>query len=144
MPLTIEEQLKREILDQYRSVRAFTQVIGLPYSTVDNIFKRGINGTAVITVARVFRALGLDMDSIGRSTLRRQGEPSGPPAVLTEEEQHLEQLADNYRVMNEEGRGWPARRNRFSGWAPGAILGIPLFCRYFPACRLLKEEKDER
>ncbi len=104
MPLTIEEQLKREILDQYRSVRAFTQVIGLPYSTVDNIFKRGINGTAVITVARVFRALGLDMDSIGRSTLRRQGEPSGPPAVLTEEEQHLEQLADNYRVMNEEGR----------------------------------------
>ncbi|HJD24193.1 MAG TPA: hypothetical protein H9694_08645 [Firmicutes bacterium] len=104
MPLSLEEQLKREILDQYRSIRAFTKEIGLPYSTIDNIFKRGINGTAVITVAKVFRTLGLDMDSIGRSTLRRAGEPARPQLAESEEEKPLEVLADNYRAMNKEGR----------------------------------------
>ena len=104
MPLSIEEQLRREILDNYRSVRAFTQTIGLPYSTVDNIFKRGIDGTAVITVAKVFHALGLDMNSIGRSTLRRQGEPSSLPLGISSVEEDLEVLADNFRAMDREGQ----------------------------------------
>ena len=104
MPLSIEEQLRREILDNYRSVRAFTQTIGLPYSTVDNIFKRGIDGTAVITVAKVFHALGLDMNSIGRSTLRRQGEPSSLPLGISSVEEDLVVLADNFRAMDREGQ----------------------------------------
>lgn len=109
MPLSIEEQLKREILDQYRSVRAFTQAIGLPYSTVDNIFKRGINGTAVITVAKVFRALGLEMDSIGRANLRRRGEPEGGAAGPETDDKRLELLVANYQGMNDEGREMLAR-----------------------------------
>ena len=31
--MTIEEQLKNEILNNYKSVRAFTQKIDIPYST---------------------------------------------------------------------------------------------------------------
>ena len=93
----IEEQLKREILGQYRSVRAFTQALGLPYSTVDNIFKRGIGGTAVSTVARVFRSLGLDMDSIADGALR-------PRAGSEPRDRLLQSLMDNYDGMNDEGR----------------------------------------
>ena len=48
--MPIEEQLKQLILSNYKSVRAFTMETAIPYSTVDNIFKRGIGGTAVTTV----------------------------------------------------------------------------------------------
>ena len=99
---SIEEQLKQEILSQYRSVRAFTQAIGLPYSTVDNIFKRGIGGTAVTTVAKVFRALGLELDSISQRTLRPQ-EPAVRP-LPDETYAQQSRLLDNYRSMNEQGR----------------------------------------
>ena len=91
---SIEEQLKQEILSQYRSVRAFTQAIGLPYSTVDNIFKRGIGGTAVTTVAKVFRALGLELDSISQRTLRPQ-EPAVRPLPDETDAQQI-RLLDNY------------------------------------------------
>lgn len=102
--LSIEEQLKQEILSQYRSVRAFTQAIGLPYSTVDNIFKRGIGGTAVTTVAKVFQTLGLELDSIGQSTLRSKEEAAPPHAVPDVADAQQSRLLDNYRSMNEQGR----------------------------------------
>ena len=37
-----EDLLKEVILDKYKSIREFTQEIGMPYSTVDTILKRGI------------------------------------------------------------------------------------------------------
>ena len=52
--MNVEERLKELILANYKSIRAFTVAAGIPYSTVDNIFKRGIGGTAVTTVVTPF------------------------------------------------------------------------------------------
>lgn len=68
--LTIEEQLKKHILSQYRSVRAFTQSIGIPYSTVDTMFKRGIGGAGINTVIKIFHALNLEIESIETGCLK--------------------------------------------------------------------------
>ncbi|WP_155488471.1 hypothetical protein [Paraclostridium sordellii] len=62
--MTIEEQLKQLILSKYKSLRAFTQEIDVPYSTVDTMLKRGIGGTSVTTVLKVCNSLGIDADAL--------------------------------------------------------------------------------
>lgn len=58
--LTIEHMLKEVILSNYKSIRAFTLDIDVPYSTIDTMFKRGIKGTSIYTVAKVCKALNID------------------------------------------------------------------------------------
>ena len=70
--MTIEEQLKQEILSKYKSVRAFTTAINIPYSTLDSVFKRGIQNAGVSTMIKVFDALDLDIECIPGGTLLRR------------------------------------------------------------------------
>ena len=69
--MTLEEQLHNKILEKYKSVRAFTQEISVPYSTLDNILKRpnGINNSGVNLIGKIFDALDLDIYSIATGTL---------------------------------------------------------------------------
>lgn len=59
-----EQLLKQEILKKYRSVRAFCTKNNLPYSSVDNIFKRGIMGSGVGNVIKICKALNIDTESL--------------------------------------------------------------------------------
>ena len=68
--MSLEDQLKQRILERYRSVRAFTTTIGIPYSTVDSLMKRGIMNAGVETVLKIFDALDLDIESINEGEIR--------------------------------------------------------------------------
>lgn len=74
--LSIEDKIKSEILAQYKSVRAFTQTIGIPYSTIDSMLKKGVSGTAVQTIIKVCDSLNMDLNSIAREIL---GTPDASP-----------------------------------------------------------------
>ncbi len=84
--MTLEEQLKRKILERYKSVRAFTSAIGVSYSTVDSALKRehGIKNAGIVTMLKIFDALGLDIESVAEGTLRNKGEPPAPPVASAE------------------------------------------------------------
>lgn len=84
--MTLEEQLKRKILERYKSVRAFTSAIGVSYSTVDSALKRehGIKNAGIVTMLKIFDALGLDIESVAEGTLRNKGEPSAPSITPAE------------------------------------------------------------
>lgn len=90
--MTIEEQLKAEILSHYKSVRAFTQAINIPYSTLDSAFKRGIANSGVGTMVKVFQALDLDIENVQFGDLKK--------AAPSEDESLLSLL----HQLNEEGR----------------------------------------
>jgi len=103
--MTIEEQLKAEILTQYRSVRAFTTAIEIPYSTMDSIFKRGIANAGVGTVIKIFKALGLDVESLGERELKKDRTPTQhkcDEGVLSHDE--ISRLSNAMGQLNEEGR----------------------------------------
>lgn len=104
--MTVEEQLKDQILMQYRSVRAFTNAANIPYSTMDSIFKRGIANAGVGTVIKIFGTLGLDIESIRTGKLEKSKSAptlSGDTAgALTPQE--LSRLSDAMAQMNAEGR----------------------------------------
>lgn len=67
--MPIEDTIKQEIIAQYKSLRAFTQAIGIPYSTIDTMLKKGVHGTSVQTVIKVCDFLKLDLYAIAYEIL---------------------------------------------------------------------------
>lgn len=59
-----EELLKNCILEQYKSVREFCLANDFPYSTIDNIFRRGLMKSSVSIVIRVCDRLGIEVDEL--------------------------------------------------------------------------------
>lgn len=70
--MSIEEQFKILILHEYKSVRAFTRSIDVPYSTIDSMLKKGIGGTGINTMIKVCKALDVDLESIETGELKRK------------------------------------------------------------------------
>ena len=95
--MNVEEKLKELILANYKSIRAFTVAASIPYSTVDNIFKRGIGGTAVTTVVRICDLLGITVEGITHGII----EPKENSAQLTPAQA---KLLDSFDQLNEEGQ----------------------------------------
>lgn len=58
--MTKAEILKKEILNQYRSVRQFALEMEIPYSTLVTALERGIDGMAYGTVIRMCDKLSLN------------------------------------------------------------------------------------
>lgn len=67
--MTIEDKLKSLILSKYNSVLEFTQTIGLPYSTMTSLFRRGVHHTSVTTIIKVCQALGISADELANDRI---------------------------------------------------------------------------
>ncbi|MBQ3379705.1 MAG: helix-turn-helix transcriptional regulator [Clostridia bacterium] len=108
--MTLEEQLKAIILEQYKSIRAFAQEIGVPYSTLDNILKRpnGINNAGVSLMLKIFNALNLDIESTQTGTLTPKMQTEIDPEPLIDainkvlSEQIKEQICRKLRKNKSE------------------------------------------
>ena len=60
--MNIEESILNEIKYKYKSVKSFSNMIDLPYTTVDSILKRGILNSSVNNVVKIFVELNLDLE----------------------------------------------------------------------------------
>lgn len=99
--MTIEEQLKAAILLKYKSIRAFTTVNDIPYSTLDSALKRGISNAGIVTMLKVFTALDLDIESIQTGTLRNRQASNFEKEEL---DPGLQKVIECYNNMDAEGR----------------------------------------
>lgn len=59
-----EEFLRTIIEDRYGSLRAFTKNIGMPYTTLVSILKRGIGNTSVDNILKICKYLGIPPESL--------------------------------------------------------------------------------
>ena len=75
---TSEDLLKELILSQYKSLREFTTVIGMPYTTVDSLLKRGIKKASVDNVLKICSFLNISTDALvnGRIEYINNEEPT--------------------------------------------------------------------
>lgn len=97
--LSVEEQLKQRILSQYRSIRAFTTEINVPYSTIDTMLKRGISGASVTTVIRVCNALNVDVDALADGILQDKNFNQNLPMGVQEKN-----ILDKYNALDSHGK----------------------------------------
>ena len=59
MPDSITALIRNEIKAQYSSIRKFSEVSGIPYSTLSNALSKGIGGTSYDTVVKIFKLLNI-------------------------------------------------------------------------------------
>lgn len=62
--ISLEEQVKEIILERYSSMKEFSISIDMPYSTIDNIFKRGFNKVNISNLTAICRALNISLDAL--------------------------------------------------------------------------------
>ena len=67
--MTAEEKLKDLILSRYKSIREFTIVIDMPYTTIDSIFRRGVENSSVSNVIKICKALGISADELAEGKI---------------------------------------------------------------------------
>lgn len=94
--MSIEEELKAAILSAHGSLREFAVSIDMPYSTLDSIFKRGLENASIRSIVKICDALEISADALaeGKIVPRR-------PIENASGESELVRL---YRSMNDEGR----------------------------------------
>ena len=67
--MTIEDKLKNLILEQYSSIREFTIKIDMAYSTLDSIFKRGIQNATLTNVLKICKGLHISADALANGDI---------------------------------------------------------------------------
>ena len=97
--MTIEEQLKELIKTKYKSIRAFTQKLSMPYSTVDNMLKRGIGGTGISILIPVCNELDIDIDALSKGEIKAKDEKIQLYITSGESE-----VIKKYRALDEHGK----------------------------------------
>ena len=56
---TITLLIRDEIKRQYKSVKKFSEISGIPYSTLSNALSKGVGGTSYDTVLKICKLLNL-------------------------------------------------------------------------------------
>lgn len=67
--MTIEEKLKKTIIFQYGSLRAFTMQKNLTYANVDSILRRGIKNATWTSVKALCAALEISADELANEKI---------------------------------------------------------------------------
>lgn len=68
--MTVEEKLKELILKRYNSIREFTIIIDMPYTTIDSIFRRGIDNSSVYNIIKICKELGISVDALADGEIK--------------------------------------------------------------------------
>lgn len=64
MPETLEERLKKLVLDQYGDMKTFSIKSGIPNSTLSSMFQRGIFNSTIGRVIQLTNALNISIDEL--------------------------------------------------------------------------------
>lgn len=67
--MTIEEELKQFIIENFGSITNFCKQIGMSQSTLSTIFKRGIQRTSITKIFAICDGLGISADALAEGKI---------------------------------------------------------------------------
>ncbi len=94
--MTVEEELKALVLSSYGSMREFSIAINMPYSTLDSIFKRGVENASIGNIIKICGALHISVDELAAGKITNRQVFSSTP--------NEDELIRLYRSVNEDGK----------------------------------------
>lgn len=60
----LELNLKEMIIDKYGSMKKFSEIIEMPWTTLDSILKRGVANSNISNVLKITRELEIDAEKL--------------------------------------------------------------------------------
>lgn len=79
--MTIEEKLKMVILERYGSMYKFSEVSGIPNTTLAGIMRRGVNNSNVTNIIRICQTLDISADDLARGRITQNQKPDTKPST---------------------------------------------------------------
>lgn len=67
--MTLEDRIKELILLRYSTVKDFSKKVGLSYSTVDSILRRGVANSSISNVIKICKELGISVDELSEGKI---------------------------------------------------------------------------
>lgn len=106
----LESNLKALIIQEYGSLKKFTEIIDMPWTTLNSILNRGVANSNITNVLKITRELGLDAEKLVDGEICKSA--LEPPATLaahfdgdeyTEEElEEIKQFAEFVKNRKKE------------------------------------------
>lgn len=127
--MTTEDKLKELILTRYQSIREFTIVTEIAYSTFDTIMRRGINHANIANVFKICSVLHISADALANGEIvpttdeKKDSEESATNDVMKILENTRHQLLNNNGLMFD---GEPASRETINAILNTIDIGIEL------------------
>ena len=97
----LESNLKTLIIQKYGSLKKFTEIIDMPWTTLDSILKRGIANSNITNVLKITRELGLDAEKLVEGQICKS--PSDPTTLAAhfDGDEYTESELDEIRQFAE-------------------------------------------
>lgn len=99
--MTIEQQLKVLINQRYGTAKAFSEKIGMPNSTLDNIFRRGIANSSVTNIIKICNGLSISADGLAEGKIVDRNSLYLSEVIPTE---HEADFIKKYRSLDQRGQ----------------------------------------
>ena len=65
----VEIKLKELIIEKYGSLAKFCEKIGIPWTTLDSILKRGVEKANISNILKITSELGIDVESLANGEI---------------------------------------------------------------------------
>ena len=97
----LESNLKALIIQEYGSLKKFTEIIGMPWTTLDSILKRGVGNSNITNVLKITRELGLDAEKLVEGEICKSSSEPTTLAAHFDGDEYTEDELDEIRQFAE-------------------------------------------
>ena len=134
MSMTIEERLKDLVLTRYNSVREFTLVADIPYSTFATMMKRGIMTTHINTILKICATLKISADALADGEIVPLPSEEPEEDIIEEKPLDVTDILENARqqLLTHEGlmfNGKPADQESINSILNAMEIGVQMALR---------------
>lgn len=96
----LETKLKEMIIENYGSMKKFCESIGMSWSTLDSILKRGVMNSNISNVISIASELCIDTESLAHGSIVPLGSRLPEPSLSPDEKR----LVEYFRRLNTSGQ----------------------------------------
>lgn len=96
----VEADLKQLIIDRFGSLSKFSEVIDMPWTTLDGVIKRGVNKANITSLIKICEGLNIDCESLYYGRLLPKQDMLKEDPLSEKEQMHIKK----YRTLSEHGK----------------------------------------
>lgn len=96
----VEADLKQLIIDRFGSLSKFSEVIDMPWTTLDGVIKRGVNKANITSLIKICEGLNIDCESLYYGRLLPKQDMLKEDPLSEKEQMHIKK----YRLLSEHGK----------------------------------------
>lgn len=97
----LESNLKTLIIQEYGSLKKFTEIIDMPWTTLNSILNRGVANSNITNVLKITRELGLDAEKLVDGEIYKSSSEPTTLAAHFDGDEYTEDELDEIRQFAE-------------------------------------------